>query len=423
MKRHSLASSLLILCLAASGKSAESVKVLVAREDVPARTVISDPAKYFETRSFPKAKLSRNYIAADSRSELRGKIIICRIRKGEVVAWEDCRPEYADDLEAVLPAGRRGFPFEVTPETAAGGFVLPGTHVDVIHIKKNEDGSVSASYVWENALVRAVNQQLLRGDDCAGVDCKNVTLELTPEGVLRFAKLAESGTFKLALRPRRETGGKPPPRADRPKFDVRTEEGKVAALVSRGDLSQWTPLDDPKAMFEVAILGKNEVPDDYVPAGEFANRNYPTLRRKLPKGSVLTYYHLLDRQAVSLEAILPWGKRAFAVKATPESAGNALPGSHVDVVLTKQGKVGAAAMYVLEDVLVRGVDQESLRPADGSKVEFKTVTLEVTPEEALKLAQVVDTGAIRLIMRPFGDKRKHSESVKEAPPPPPPPPE
>ncbi|MGE3809325.1 MAG: Flp pilus assembly protein CpaB [Gemmataceae bacterium] len=199
----------------------------------------------------------------------------------------------------------------------------------------------------------------------------------------------------------------------------------VKVLVAKGNMQQWTPVRDPQQMFEEKEVPKNQAPPTYIPPSAIGEMKDRPLIKNMKKEQVVTWEDLQSKEKAGLEALLPQGKRAFAIETSARTAagGFILPGSHVDIILTKRNQVSTDVNYVLEDVLVRAVDLMPVRPDDRPGMVPSTVTLEVTPEEALKLAKVKQAGEFTLTLRPFGDKKKHSETVAVAPPPPPPIPE
>src|SRR5262249_48372768 len=70
---------------------------------------------------------------------------------------------------------------------------------------------------------------------------------------------------------------------------------------------------------------------------------------------------------------------------------------------------------ILQNILVRAVDQQAMKPEDKPGLVPATVTLEVTPQQALALARVQDLGTITLALRPYGDD--HVDSGDYTPPP------
>src|SRR5947207_9959827 len=110
-------------------------------------------------------------------------------------------------MAAILPTGMRAISTEISPETGAGGFILPNDRVDVILSKreKNPDRSspsdiVNSETILANVRVLAIDQAPKEKDGQNAVVGKTVTLELKPEQAETLARARQSGTLSLALR-------------------------------------------------------------------------------------------------------------------------------------------------------------------------------------------------------------------------------
>ena len=110
-------------------------------------------------------------------------------------------------MAAILPTGMRAISTEISPETGAGGFILPNDRVDVILSKreKNPDRNGSADVVnseiiLTNVRVLAIDQAPKEKDGQNAVVGKTVTLELKPEQAETLARARQTGTLALALR-------------------------------------------------------------------------------------------------------------------------------------------------------------------------------------------------------------------------------
>lgn len=132
-----------------------------------------------------------------------------------------------------------------------------------------------------------------------------------------------------------------------------------------------------------------------------------------------------------LETMITPGKRAVAVRGNKVMSlgGLVLPGARVDVVMTaedpdKQGQ--KLTKMVLSNVLVLAVGAQAERnPKAGQDVSGETYTLEVSPEEAEKLALAGHMGEINLALRGASDAdtvltsgadlRKNLSSYREDP--------
>jgi pilus assembly protein CpaB len=109
-------------------------------------------------------------------------------------------------MAAILPTGMRAVSTEITPETGAGGFILPNDRIDVILSKheKNPDRqgteTVQSETVLTNIRVLAIDQAPKEKDGQNAVVGRTVTLELKPEQAETLARVRQSGTLSLALR-------------------------------------------------------------------------------------------------------------------------------------------------------------------------------------------------------------------------------
>ncbi len=110
-------------------------------------------------------------------------------------------------MAAILPSGMRAVSTEISPETAAGGFILPNDRVDVILSKRENDPDHAASgetaqseIILRSIRVLAIDQAPKEKDGQNAVVGKTVTLELRPEQADALARARQSGTLSLALR-------------------------------------------------------------------------------------------------------------------------------------------------------------------------------------------------------------------------------
>jgi pilus assembly protein CpaB len=111
-------------------------------------------------------------------------------------------------MAAILPTGMRAISTEITPETAAGGFILPNDRVDVLLSKheKNPDNRagvsdvVNSEIILTNIRVLAIDQAPKEKEGQNAVVGRTVTLELKPEQTETLARARQSGSLSLALR-------------------------------------------------------------------------------------------------------------------------------------------------------------------------------------------------------------------------------
>src|SRR5204862_6346107 len=110
-------------------------------------------------------------------------------------------------MAAVLDKGMRAISTEISPETGAGGFILPNDHVDVILSRRERDtdkvgggaDSHSSETIMANIRVLAIDQTLGEKDGQKVVIGKTATLELQPRQSETLALSRQLGTLSLTL--------------------------------------------------------------------------------------------------------------------------------------------------------------------------------------------------------------------------------
>src|SRR5215208_6712874 len=111
--------------------------------------------------------------------------------------------------------------------------------------------------------------------------------------------------------------------------------------------------------------------------------------------------------AAGLSAIIPEGYRAMTVKVDDAAgiSGFIIPGTLVDVVVTIDPREGSGnqdpiSKIVLQNIKVLANGQNIDKPKDEREANsVKAVTLQVTPEQAEKLALASSEGKLQLVMR------------------------
>jgi len=108
-------------------------------------------------------------------------------------------------LSAMLSPGMRAIAVPVTAENSAGGFILPGDHVDVIQVSEQEQKNggkpinVSQTIVT-NVRVLAIDQKTQPDKDAQAIVGAAVTLEVTPDAADALLEGMAAGKLQLALR-------------------------------------------------------------------------------------------------------------------------------------------------------------------------------------------------------------------------------
>jgi len=178
---------------------------------------------------------------------------------------------------------------------------------------------------------------------------------------------------------------------------------KVNLVVAKKAVSQWTPIKNPEELFELKEWPEADAPQN--PILDMKDLKDRVVLKDIDADKPVSMSMLQDKSKVGLEGMLDPKSRGMAivVNAASTAGGFVLSGSKVDIVHTTRGSAGVDTKLILENVLVRAVDQQPVRPEDRASQVPTTVTLQLSPEQALKLCTYKDTGALTLLLRPFGD--------------------
>src|ERR1700675_798261 len=184
----------------------QTVDVLVAKSDIGlGQSVVPDDLQW---QTWPGPSESNSYIRRSERPDAT-KEVTGSIARAPFIAGEPIRePKLVKAngsgfMAAILPTGMRAISTEISPETGAGGFILPNDRVDVILSKrdKNPDKTgptvVNSEIILSNVRVLAIDQAPKEKDGQNTVIGKTVTLELKPEQAETLARARQRGTLSL----------------------------------------------------------------------------------------------------------------------------------------------------------------------------------------------------------------------------------
>jgi pilus assembly protein CpaB len=188
-----------------------TVDVLVAKSDIGLGQSVKPEDLQWQT--WPAATASNSFIRRNERpdatTQVTGSIARAPFITGEPIREQKLvKADGSGFMAAILPTGMRAVSTEISPETAAGGFILPNDRVDVILSKheKNPDNRagvsdvVNSEIILTNIRVLAIDQAPKEKDGQNAVVGRTVTLELRPEQTETLARARQSGTLSLALR-------------------------------------------------------------------------------------------------------------------------------------------------------------------------------------------------------------------------------
>jgi pilus assembly protein CpaB len=194
----------------------ETADVLVANADLSAGSVLKPDELRWQM--WPAASAGPGVIRKadrpDAVEQLTGYIVRASFTAGEPIQESRLvKANAAGYLAAILPSGMRAIATEISAETGAGGFVVPGDHVDVILTRRDretEKRNGFETYVSEtiinNVRVLAIDQTVEDKNGQKVVIGKTATLELAPRQAELLALGKQVGTLSLALRSVVDTG-------------------------------------------------------------------------------------------------------------------------------------------------------------------------------------------------------------------------
>jgi pilus assembly protein CpaB len=181
--------------------------ILVAKSDISMGQALSPGDVQWQ--EWPASTASGNFIR---KTDNPGAIesLAGRIARAPFVAGEPIRDAKLVDakgagyMAAILPSGMRAVSTQISPETGAGGFILPNDHVDVIVTRRDADkaggNDQTSETVLDNIRVLAIDQNIEEKGGQKVVVGKTATLELTPGQAETLTLAQHLGTLSLSLR-------------------------------------------------------------------------------------------------------------------------------------------------------------------------------------------------------------------------------
>ena|SRR5690348_206840 len=189
----------------------DTAEVLVASGDVGLGQRLS--AQNVKWQVWPAASAGSGFIKRKDRPnaarEIAGSIARSPIAAGEPI--RESRLIKADGsgyMAAILPSGMRAVSTNISPETGAGGFILPNDHVDVILTRRDREAEKALggveTHVSETILsdvrVLAIDQTVEEKSGQKVVVGKTATLEVTEAQAETLTLARQLGTLSLSLR-------------------------------------------------------------------------------------------------------------------------------------------------------------------------------------------------------------------------------
>ena len=188
----------------------DTVDVLVAKNDINIGQAMSP--QDMEWQGWPTAAASGAFIRRseqnDAIEQLAGAIARTPISAGEPIRENKLiKAKGSGFMAAILPHGMRAISTEISPETGAGGFILPNDRVDVILSRRDREAERATgieSHISETILsdvrVLAIDQNVEEKNGQKVVVGRTATVELTQRQAETLAVARHMGSLTLALR-------------------------------------------------------------------------------------------------------------------------------------------------------------------------------------------------------------------------------
>jgi pilus assembly protein CpaB len=188
----------------------DMTEVLVAKGDIGLGQSVS--ASDMQWQTWPVTAAGPHFIRKPDKpnaiGELSGSLARAPMVAGEPIREAKLiKTNGSGFMAAILPSGMRAVSTEISPETGAGGFILPNDHVDVILSRRDRDGEKSSGQdgfvsetILNNIRVLAIDQAIEEKGGQKVVVGKTATLELGPRQAETLALARQLGTLSLALR-------------------------------------------------------------------------------------------------------------------------------------------------------------------------------------------------------------------------------
>jgi pilus assembly protein CpaB len=163
-------------------------------------------------QEWPASAAGGNFIKKNERSDaiesLSGSIARAPFVTGEPIREAKLvKAKGSGFMAAILPSGMRAVSTQISPETGAGGFILPNDHVDVILTRRDREAEKAtgtevqtSEMILKNIRVLAIDQTVEEKNGQKVVVGKTATLELSPNQAETLTLGQKLGSISLALR-------------------------------------------------------------------------------------------------------------------------------------------------------------------------------------------------------------------------------
>jgi pilus assembly protein CpaB len=302
--------------ISAKQAAPDTQPVLVAKEKILAGQVIKDPERQFVLMSYPTGSTPN---AITSLDDLKNKIVNKTVQPGQWLTPDDVSGNFGIDL----PKGYYAMAVKVDASSAASGFILPKSHVNVVAtIRPTGLGQKpKVVTILQDVLVLAVDQTSVRPEDKMAVSQMNTALLAVKPADSQKLRLAQSmGDLALVLRSHDDQSKVPLPQLEYVDSDSLVIDGNVSPsekptfklAAAKQDLEPGTVIDDPEKFFTVKTY--TDQIDKAVKAEDVAKLKGKTIRHSVFKDAVVTDKHFEGEESTAVASQTPVKKHVLFIQ-------------------------------------------------------------------------------------------------------------
>ncbi|NLX14006.1 MAG: Flp pilus assembly protein CpaB [Phycisphaerales bacterium] len=189
-----------VLQKAQGASNVDTVEVVKAKQEIPATSEIT--ADMVEMVTVPQALAPRGSIT-DQKKVIR-RVASQTIPEGVTIFNAMLAPEGTPPgMISRIPEGYRAVAVKVDEIVGVGGWVKPGSYVDVavvMDVKCNNNRGTVSKVVLQNVQVLAIGQTIQAQGNTGASIARSVTLMIRPNDVPKLHLAASKGQLRLALR-------------------------------------------------------------------------------------------------------------------------------------------------------------------------------------------------------------------------------
>lgn len=193
-------------------KEMPTKQILVARAPIPlGKFVVADDLKW---QDWPETTPTGAFIdkkdEAEGLEKMVGAVALFDLVEGEpITKTKLIHPGDQSFMAAMLTPGMRAISIEISPETAAGGFILPNDHIDVTVTREIESGNkaamqnVRSDMILQNIRVLAIDgiyAPPAKEGQAALLVGTRATLELSQQDASLLQTAKKAGELSFTLR-------------------------------------------------------------------------------------------------------------------------------------------------------------------------------------------------------------------------------